>query len=62
MTMDTIDWEIVAIEAGLGGVSPAATLAVIAEAERLAGDTDASMRKVRVALRSMTKLLQRHVP
>jgi len=60
--MDQTDWEIVAIEAKHGGVSPETARAVVDEAEELFSSTTVTITDVLPAARAVLELLKRHIP
>ena len=62
ITMDRTDWEVLAIEAGLGGVSPDAARAAVEEAENLFNNTTATITDILPAARALLALLRRHIP
>jgi len=60
--MDQTDWEILAIEANLGGISPDTARAVIAEADELLSRPDLTVDSIVPATRAIIALLRRHIP
>ena len=58
LPLDTTDWEVLAIEAGLGGVSPEAAAIAMDEADKLFNDSDAELHSVQVAARGILALLR----
>ena len=60
--MDQTDWELVAIEGELGGVSPEAARAVVDEADELFNNTTVTVTDVLPAARAVLALLRRHIP
>ena len=62
ITMDSIDWDVISIEAGLGGVSPETARAVVQEADELLNRPDVTVEEIKPAARAVLALLKRHVP
>jgi len=60
--MDAVDWQIVAIEAGIGGVSPATARAVIEQAEALLDQADVTADDIKLVARALLAMLRRRVP
>lgn len=60
--MDQTDWEIVAIEANLGGVSPDAARAAIEQADELFNNPTVTVTDILPAAHAILALLRRHVP
>jgi len=62
LPLDSIDWEIVAIEAKQGGVSADVARAVIDQTEELLTQSDLTLDDVMPVIRALLAILERHIP
>lgn len=60
--MDQTDWQMLEIEAGMGGVSPDTARAVIHEADELLNQPDVTLDEILPAAKALLAMLRRHVP